>query len=101
MNPADRLARSLTILGVAGLVYFYFLAHSAFGTALALCLLVGSGSVQYTDGKPYLIPYLVGMLALVGLLQIFRGQLPAVLLGSLLGMGLPYMMFRLRSVQKP
>lgn len=95
MNP-DRLARSLTLFGTAGLVYFYFLSHNPFGTVLALGVVMGSGTVQYTDRKPYVIPYVLVLLAIIAIMQIVKGQLVALVVGTALGMGLPYIVFRQR-----
>lgn len=93
MRP-DALARSLTMVGTAGLVYFYFISHNDFGAALAVCVVLGSGSFQYTDNKPYPIPYVLILLGVIGILEFVRGEWLGVLFGTALGLGLPYGVFR-------
>ncbi len=98
----DRLARTLIYAGIAGFVWFFFVQPSAFGATLSVAALVGAGLVQYSDGKPYIIPLYVYVLAalillqLVGLLLGAGGQLGAAMLGSVLGLGLPYLAYRLQ-----
>ncbi len=98
----DRLARTLIYAGIAGFIWFVFIQPSPFGSTLSVSALVGAGLVQYGPGKPFLIPlyaYVLAALLLlqgVGLVLGAGGQLGAALLGSTLGLGLPYLSYRLQ-----
>lgn len=98
----DRLARTLIYAGIAGFIWFFFLQPSPFGSTLSVTTLVGAGLVQYGSDKPFIIPLYIYVLAalvllqLVGLVLGVGGQLGAALLGSALGLGLPYLAYRLR-----
>jgi hypothetical protein len=98
----DRLARTLIYAGIAGFVWFFFAQPSPFGATLSVTTMVGAGLVQYSNSKPLVIPlYVMVLVALVlvqavaGLLGV-GGQLGAALLGSTLGLGLPYLAYRLQ-----
>jgi len=98
----DRLARTLVYAGIAGFIWFFFLQPSPFGSTLAVTTLVGAGMVQYSSDRPFVVPlyiYLLAALLLlqgVGLVLGVGGQPGAALLGSALGLGLPYLAYRLR-----
>ncbi|WP_027882368.1 hypothetical protein [Meiothermus rufus] len=98
----DRLARTLIYAGIAGFIWFVFIQPSPFGSTLSVSALVGAGLVQYGHGKPFLIPlyaYVLAALLLLqgaGLVLGAGGQLGAALLGSTLGLGLPYLSYRLQ-----
>ncbi|ADD27739.1 hypothetical protein [Meiothermus ruber] len=98
----DRLARTLIYAGIAGFIWFFFLQPSPFGTTLSVTTLVGAGLVQYGSGKPFVIPLYVYVLAALILVQLaglalgVGGQVGAALLGGALGLGLPYLAYRLQ-----
>ncbi|MDT7920773.1 MAG: hypothetical protein RQ868_09315 [Meiothermus sp.] len=98
----DWLARTLIYAGIAGFIWFFFVQPSPFGATLSVATLVGAGLVQYGSGKPFVIPLYVAVLAALVLAQAVGGllgvggQLWAALLGSALGLGLPYLAYRLR-----
>ena len=71
MGP-DRLSQALSLLGIAGYVYFLWFRPNQEGLALALGLF----------------------------LQLFYGHPWAFLLGGLLGAGLPYALYRLRKPRR-
>ncbi|WP_299432804.1 hypothetical protein [uncultured Meiothermus sp.] len=102
MLAPDRLARTLIYAGIAGFIWFFFIQPSSFGSTLSVTALVGAGLVQYGSGKPFVIPLYIYVLAALVLAQLgglvlgVGGQFGAALLGSLLGLGLPYLAYRLR-----
>lgn len=63
---------------------------------------MGAGLVQYGSGKPFVIPLYVYVLAALILVQLaglalgVDSQPGAALLGSALGLGLPYLAYRLQ-----
>lgn len=63
---------------------------------------MGAGLVQYGSGKPFVIPLYIYVLAALLLLQLAGlalgtgSQLGAALLGSALGLGLPYLAYCLQ-----
>lgn len=97
----DRLARTLIYAGIAGFIWFFFIQPSPFGSTLSVATLLGAGLVQYGSGKPFVIPLYIYVLAalllvqLAGLVLGVGGQLGAALMGSALGLGLPYLAYRL------
>jgi hypothetical protein len=91
----ERVAQAITLAGVIAATWFYFVAHSDFGAALAVAALVGSGVVQYGSGKPFPIPLFAIVLSLLLLVETINGKIVAVLLGAALGAGLPYLAYRL------
>ncbi len=97
----DRLARTLIYASIAGFIWFFFIQPSPFGSTLSVTTLVGAGLVQYGSGKPFAIPLYIYVLAALVLVQLaglvlgVGGQLGAALLGSALGLGLPYLAYRL------
>ncbi|RDI96580.1 hypothetical protein DV704_01850 [Meiothermus sp. QL-1] len=97
----DRLARTLIYAGIAGFVWFFFFQPSHFGATLSVTAMVGAGMVQYQP-KPLVIPLYAFVLAALVLLQFVAqalgigGEPTAALLGSLLGLGLPYLSYRIR-----
>ncbi|GEM85712.1 hypothetical protein [Meiothermus granaticius] len=92
----ERLAQTLTLAGVIAAVWFYLVARSDFGVALAVATLVGSGVVQYGSGKPFIIPLFALVLGLLLVVEAINGKLAATLIGAGLGTGLPYLVYRLR-----
>lgn len=96
----DRLARTLIYAGIAGFIWFFFIEPNPFGSTLSVTTLVGAGLVQYGSGKPFVIPLYIYVLAallglqLVGWVLGVDTQLGAALLGSALGLGLPYLAYR-------
>ena len=42
----ERIAQAITLAGILAAAWFYFVARSDFGVALAVSALVGSGIVQ-------------------------------------------------------
>ncbi|ADW22570.1 hypothetical protein CSW37_10920 [Thermus scotoductus] len=94
MNP-NRLSQSLALLGVAAYAYFLFLRPNQEGMALAVGLFVGTMGVAYGE-KPFLVPFFVGLFALLFLLQLLFGHPIPFLTGGALGVGLPYLVYRLR-----
>lgn len=98
----EHLARTLIYAGIAGFIWFFFVQPSPFGATLSVTTLVGAGLVQYGSGKPFVIPLYVYVLValvlvqLVGLVLGVGGQVGAALLGSALGLGLPYLAYRLQ-----
>ncbi|RIH81154.1 hypothetical protein Mlute_02882 [Meiothermus luteus] len=98
----DHLARTLIYAGIGGFVWFFFFQPSPFGSTLCVNALVGAGVVQYTGSKPFVIPLYVFLLALLVLsqflLELFSpdgGQPGAALLGAAMGLGLPYLSYRI------
>lgn len=94
MDP-NRLAQALSLLGVAGYVYFLWLRPNQEGIALALGLALGGAGLAYGE-RPFAVPLFLGLLALYLLLQVFFGYPLHALLGGALGLGLPYLAYRLR-----
>lgn len=98
----DGLARTLIYAGIAGFIWFFFVQPSPFGSTLSVATLLAAGLVQYSGARPFIIPLYIYVLAalvllqLVGLLLGMGGQLGAAILGSALGLGLPYLAYRLR-----
>jgi len=92
---AQRLAQALALAGVAGLVYFWLLAPSGFGVVFSVALMIASGIVQYSTDRPFILPLYAWLAGILLALQIFRGEFPAALLGTLLGLGLPYLYHRI------
>ncbi|GIW24699.1 hypothetical protein [Meiothermus sp.] len=99
----DRLARTLIYAGIVGFVWFFFVQPSHFGSTLCVNALVGAGTVQYTGPTPFVIPLYVFLLALLVLSQFLLellspggGQPGAALLGAAMGLGLPYLSYRVR-----
>ncbi|MCS7058419.1 MAG: hypothetical protein NZ849_11255 [Meiothermus sp.] len=99
----DRLARTLIYAGIAGFVWFFFVQPSPFGSTLCVNALVGAGTVQYTSPRPFVVPLYVLLLALLilsqFLLEFFSpggGHPGAALLGAAMGLGLPYLSYRIR-----
>ena len=81
MGP-DRLSQALSLLGIAGYVYFLWFRPNQEGLALALGLALGGAAVAYGE-RPF-----------------FYGPPWAFLLGGLLGAGLPYALYRLRKPRR-
>lgn len=99
MRPSlapERLAQALTLAGVIAAAWFYFVAHSDFGLALAVAALVGSGAVQYGSGKPFVLPLFAIVLGLLLVVEAINGKILGALIGAVLGTGLPYLAYRLR-----
>ncbi|GLV47618.1 hypothetical protein TJA_07880 [Thermus sp. LT1-2-5] len=94
MNP-NRLSQSLALLGVALYAYFLFLRPNQEGMALAVGLFVGTMGVAYGE-KPFWVPFFLGLYGVLFLLQLFFGHPWPFLLGGLVGVGLPYLLYRLR-----
>ncbi|WP_243027743.1 hypothetical protein [Thermus albus] len=94
MNPS-RLSQSLALLGVAAYAYFLFLRPHQEGMALAVGLFVGTMGVAYGE-KPFPVPFFLGLYGVLFLLQLLFGHPLPFLLGGALGMGLPYLVYRLR-----
>ncbi|TBH20228.1 hypothetical protein [Thermus thermamylovorans] len=94
MSP-QRLSQALAFLGVAAYVFFLFLRPSQEGMALAVGLFVGTMGVAYGE-KPFPVPFFLGLYALLLLLQLLFGHPFPFLLGGLLGVGLPLLLYRLR-----
>jgi len=94
MDP-NRLSQALSLLGVALYICFLWLRPSQEGIALALGLALGGAALAYGE-KPFPVPFFLGLFALLLLLQLFYGHLLPFLLGGLLGVGLPYLAYRLR-----
>ncbi|HEU4741376.1 MAG TPA: hypothetical protein VFS50_07255 [Meiothermus sp.] len=92
---AQRLAQVLAFAGVAGLVYFWLLSPNNFGVVCSVTLMIASGIVQYSSDKPFILPLYAWLAGILLALQIFRGEFLAALLGTLLGLGLPYLYYRI------
>lgn len=92
---AQRLAQALAFAGVAGLVYFWLLGPSSFGVVFSVAVMIASGIVQYSTEHPFVLPLYGWLAGILLVLQIFRGEFLAALLGTLLGLGLPYLYYRL------
>lgn len=98
MEP-NRLAQALALMGVAAYAFFLFLRPNQAGMALAVGLFVGAMTLAYGE-KPFPVPFFLGLYALLLLLQLLFGHPLAFLLGGLLGVGLPYLLYRLRKPAK-
>lgn len=96
MLPPTKVAQVLTIVGIVGLVYFFFIAKDDFGSTLAVCLMLGASAVQYPEKKPFVVPLFAGMIAVVILMQSVQGEIGAALLGSALGLALPFLAHRVQ-----
>ncbi|MDM7324975.1 MAG: hypothetical protein P3W93_008380 [Thermus sp.] len=94
MNP-NRLSQALALLGVAAYAYFLFLRPHQEGMALAVGLFVGTMGVAYGE-KPFPVPFFLALYGILLLLQAFFGHPLPFLLGGILGVGLPYLAYRLR-----
>lgn len=94
MDP-NRLAQALALLGVAAYAFYFFLRPNQEGMALAVGLFLGAMTLAYGE-RPFPVPLFVGLYALLLVLQLFFGYPLAFLLGGLLGVGLPYLGYRLR-----
>lgn len=94
MDP-NRLSQALSLLGVALYVYFLWLRPSQEGIALSLGLALGGAALAYGE-KPFPVPFFLGLFALLLVLQLFYGHPLSFLLGGLVGVGVPYLVYRLR-----
>ncbi|MCS6868347.1 hypothetical protein [Thermus sp.] len=94
MEP-NRLAQALALLGVAAYAFFLFLRPNQEGMALAVGLFVSAMAVAYGE-KPFPVPFFAGLYALLFLLQLLFGHPLPFLAGGVLGVGLPYLLYRLR-----
>ncbi len=95
VSPPDLLARRLALVGVAGYLYFLLLRPSQEGLALSLGLALGSVVLVYKEG-PFVLPFFAGLFLFILLLHLFQGYPLFYLLGGALGLGLPYLVYRLR-----
>jgi len=92
---ANTLAQRLSLLGVAGYAFFFLLRPSPEGLALSLGLALGSAGLAYRE-RPFPVPLFLGLFLLILALQLWRGEPLFFLLGGGLGLGLPYLAWRLR-----
>ena len=90
----------LAIVSIIGLVYFFFIAKDAFGSTLAVCTLLGSAAVQYPDKKPFVVPLFAGMAAIVILMQSVQGEIGAALVGTGVGLVLPFIAHRIQLMRQ-
>lgn len=95
MIPPGVLAQRLALLGAAGYLYFLLFRPSQEALALSLGLTLGSAVLGYGE-KPFPLPFFAGLFALVLLLHLLQGYPLFYLLGGALGLGLPYLAYRLR-----
>ncbi|APD09980.1 MULTISPECIES: hypothetical protein [Thermus] len=98
MSP-HRLSQALALFGVTLYAYFLFLRPNQEGMALAVGLFVGTMGVAYGE-RPFPVPFFLGLYGVLFLLQLLFGHPLAFLLGGLLGVGLPYLLYRLRKPAK-
>jgi hypothetical protein len=98
MEP-NCLSQALSLLGIALYAYFLWFRPSQEGIALGLGLALGGAAFGYGE-KPFPVPFFLGLFALLGLLQVFYGHPLFFLLGGLVGMGAPYLAYRLRKPAK-
>lgn len=94
---AHRISQTLTLAGITGVVVFGLLAQNAFGTVLSVATTVASGVVQYGRDKPFIVPLFAILAGLLLLVEAWSGQAAAVILGLVLGLGLPFLAYRLAS----
>ncbi|MER3425905.1 MAG: hypothetical protein C4300_08615 [Thermus sp.] len=94
MDP-NAVAQRLSLLGVAGYAFFFFLRPNPEGLALALGLALGGAALAYRE-RPFPVPFFLGLFLLLLAFQLWRGEPLAFLLGGGLGLGLPYLAWRLR-----
>jgi len=94
MSP-ERVSRALTYAGIIGFVIFFF-GNLPFGSTLAVSTLVSSAVMNYSKAKPFVIPLFAVINVLLILTQLLGGQLVAALLGTALGLGLPYGVYALK-----
>lgn len=101
MDPSA-LAQRLSLLGVAGYAFFLFLRPSLEGLALGLGLALGGAALAYpSEGqRPLRVPFFLGLFLLLFVLQLWRGEPLFFLLGGGLGLGLPYLAWRLRKPKR-
>ena len=92
MKP-DNLSRTLSYAGIIGFALFFIL-QNPFGTTLAVTTLVSSTVLNYSRGKPFVIPFFAVIAALLLIVQLIGGQIGAALLGTALGLGLPFLAYR-------
>ncbi len=98
MDP-NRLSQALSLLGVALYAHFLWFRPSQEGIALALGLALGGASLAYGE-RPFPVPFFLVLFALLLALQLYFGHPLFFLLGGLLGVGLPYLAYRLRKPAK-
>ncbi|ADH63250.1 conserved hypothetical protein [Allomeiothermus silvanus DSM 9946] len=90
-----RLTQALAFAGVAGLVYFWLLSPNNSGVVGSVALMIASSIVQYSSDRPFILPLYAWLAGILLVLQILRGEFLAALLGTVLGLGLPYMHYRI------
>ncbi|GAA6734271.1 hypothetical protein YIM1640_13420 [Thermus oshimai] len=94
MDPG-RFSQGLTLLGGAFYLYLLLFRPDQGAMAFAIGLILGSAVLAYGE-KPFPVPLFAGIAALIALLQLFFGHPLPYALGLLLGVGLPYLLYRLR-----
>ncbi|MDX2007014.1 MAG: hypothetical protein SFU83_17390 [Meiothermus sp.] len=100
MLPPAKVAQVLIVVSIVGLIYFFFIARDTFGSTLTVCTLLGAAAVQYPDKKPFVVPLFAGMIAVVILMQSVQGEIGAALLGTGVGLVLPFIAHRIQLVRQ-
>jgi hypothetical protein len=81
--------------GVAGLIWWGFVQPAPQGSSFSVGLSLGAMAVQY-DPTPFWLPLYLVLAGLLLITQSLVGSPAAYLGGVLLGLALPYLVFRLR-----
>lgn len=87
--------RVLAMAGVAGLVWWGFIQPTPAGTSFSVGLSLGAMALQYHP-TPFWLPLYVVLAVLLLITQSLLGSSGAYLGGAVLGLALPYLVFRLR-----
>ena len=95
MPDPQTVGRGLALAGVAGLIWWNFLQPQPAGVSFSVGLSLGAMALQYAPG-PFWLPLYLVLASLLLVTQWLGGWLGAYLTGVALGLGLPYLMFRLR-----
>lgn len=94
MEPG-RFSQGLTLLGAALYVYLLLFRPDQGVMAFAIGVILGSAVLAYGE-KPFVVPLFAGIALVLAAIQFIFGHPLPYLLGLLLGVGLPYLLYRFR-----